>query len=147
MKKDYVPQPVDTSNVQLPTELDELVEKIAENVHEVWAVERQAQGWNFGPERNDEKKENPCMVPYSQLPESKKDFDRNMAMDTIKLLKKLGYDLIKREDTELYRILKERIRNSQQEFHCQHCNSVIYKKQVFCDVCGRRIDIDGSLYE
>lgn len=145
--KTYTPRPIDLSDVVLTDDLNELREAIAENAHEVWAVERLAQGWSFGPERNDAKKENPCMVPYSQLPEKEKDFDRSMAMDTIKLLKKLGYDIIKREDTELYRILKERIRNSQQEFHCPHCNSVIYKKQVFCDVCGRRIDIDWSLYE
>ena len=145
--KTYNPRPIDLSDVQLTEDLNELREAIAENAHEVWAVERQAQGWSFGPERNDEKKENPCMVPYSQLPEKEKDFDRNMAMDTIKLLKKLGYDIIKREDTELYKILRERIRNAQQEFHCPNCDSVIYKKQVFCDVCGKRIDIDWSLYE
>ena len=145
--KTYTPRPIDLTDVQLAEDLNELREAIAENAHEVWAIERIAQGWSFGPERNDAKKENPCLVPYSQLPEKEKDFDRNMAMDTIKLLKKLGYDLIKCEDTELYRILRERIRNSQQEFHCPHCNSVIYKKQVFCDVCGKRIDIDWSLYE
>lgn len=145
--KTYTPRPIDLSDVVLTDDLNELREAIAENAHEVWAVERLAQGWSFGPERNDAKKENPCMVPYSQLPEKEKDFDRNMAMDTIKLLKKLGYDIIKREDTELYRILRERIRNSQQEFHCPKCNAIIYKKQVFCDVCGRRIDIDWSLYE
>ena len=146
-KKTYTPKPIDLSDVELSDELNELREAIAENAHEIWAVERLAQGWSFGPERNDEKKENPCMVPYSQLPESEKVFDRNMAMDTIKLLKKLGYDIIKREDTELYRILRERLRNSQQEFRCPNCDSVIYKKQVFCDVCGKLIEIDWSLYE
>ena len=140
--KTYTPRPIDLTDVQLTEELNELREAIAENAHEVWAVERIAQGWSFGPERNDAKKENPCLVPYSQLPEKEKDFDRNMAMDTIKLLKKLGYDLIKREDTELYRILRERIRNSQQEFHCQHCRNVIYKHQVFCDRCGVKLEIE-----
>ena len=145
--KTYNPKPIDLSDVELTEDLNELREAIAENAHDIWAAERLAQGWSYGPERNDARKENPCMVPYSQLPEKEKDFDRNMAMDTIKLLKKLGYDIIKREDTELYRILRERIRNSQQEFHCPHCNSVIYKKQVFCDKCGHRIEIDWSLYE
>lgn len=145
--KTYNPKPIDLSDVELTEDLNELREAIAENAHDIWAAERLAQGWSYGPERNDARKENPCMVPYSQLPEKEKDFDRSMAMDTIKLLKKLGYDLIERKDTELYRILKERIRNSQQEFHCPHCDSVIYKKQVFCDVCGKRIDIDWSLYE
>ncbi|MBO5865413.1 MAG: hypothetical protein J6Q73_05115 [Bacteroidaceae bacterium] len=143
----YIPQPIDITDVELTEDLNELREAIAENAHEVWALERVAQGWSYGPKRDDAKKENPCMVPYSQLPESEKDFDRNMAMNTIKLLKKLGYDIIKREDTELYRILKERINSSRQEFRCQHCKSVVYKKQVFCDNCGYKIDIDWSLYE
>ena len=145
--KTYNPKPIDITDVVLTEDLDELREAIAENAHEVWAANRMAEGWSYGPQRDDNKKENPCMVPYSQLPESEKDFDRNMAMNTIKLLKKLGYDLIKREDTELYKILKERIKNSQQEFHCPECKAIIYKKQVFCDKCGHKIEIDWSLYE
>ena len=145
--KTYNPKPIDITDVVLTEDLAELREAIAENAHEVWAVNRLAEGWSFGPERDDNKKENPCIVPYSQLPESEKDYDRNMAMNTIKLLKKLGYDLIKREDTELYKTLKERIKNSQEEFHCPECKGVIYKKQVFCDKCGHKIDINWSLYK
>ena len=93
----YDPRPIDLSDVTLPDELNELREAIAENAHDVWAAERKAQGWSYGPERNDERKENPCMVPYSQLPEDEKLFDREMAMNTLKLLNKLGYDIIKRK--------------------------------------------------
>lgn len=94
--KTYIPKPIDLSDVELPEELTELREAIAENAHEVWATERQAQGWTYGPQRDDNKKQTPCMVPYSQLPESEKKFDRDMAMDTLKLLKKLGYDIVKK---------------------------------------------------
>ena len=139
--KTYNPKPIDLSDVTLTEDLNELREAIAENAHEIWAAERLAQGWSYGPERNDAKKETPCLVPYSRLPEKEKDFDRNMAMDTIKLLKKLGYDLIERKDTELYRVLKNRIRNSQQEFKCPHCGNVIYKHQVFCDECGTELKL------
>ena len=59
-----------------------------------------------------------------------------MAMNTIKLLKKLGYDLIKREETELYKVLKQRIQDSEEEFRCSRCGNVIYKHQAFCDKCG-----------
>ena len=93
----YIPKPIDLSDVELTEELNELREAIAENAHDVWAMERQAQGWTYGPQRDDAKKETPCMVPYSQLPDSEKKFDREMAMNTIKLLKKLGYDLVKRK--------------------------------------------------
>ncbi len=92
----YIPQPIDLSDVILTEELIELSETIAENVHNVWASERLKQGWVYGVQRNDEKKETPCLVPYVQLPESEKHFDRETAMNTLKLVSKLGYDLVKR---------------------------------------------------
>lgn len=140
--KTYIPKPIDLSDVELTEDLNELREAIAENAHEVWAVERQAQGWTYGPQRDDAKKQNPCMVPYSQLPDNEKLFDREMAMNTIKLMKKLGYDLIKREDTELYKVLKQRILKSEEEFYCSRCGNVIYKHQIFCDKCGLELKKD-----
>lgn len=93
----YVPRLIDLSDIDLGDELIELREAIAEHAHDVWAAERQAQGWTYGPQRNDDLKQTPCMVPYSKLPENEKTFDREMAMNTIKLLKKLGYDIVKRK--------------------------------------------------
>ena len=97
-EKAYDPKPIDLSDVVLPDELNELREAIAENAHDVWALERKEQGWTYGPNRDDTRKETPCMVPYSQLPDSEKKFDRDMAMNTLKLLRKLGYDIVKREE-------------------------------------------------
>lgn len=94
--KTYTPKSIDLSDVELTEDLNELREAIAENAHEVWAENRYAEGWRYGVQRNDELKLHPDMVPYSQLPEGEKEYDREMAMKTIKLLKKLGYDLIKR---------------------------------------------------
>lgn len=91
----YEPHPIDLSDVRIPEELNELKEAIAENAHEVWAQGRKAQGWSYGPERNDSLKQTPDMVPYSDLTDEEKFFDREMAMNTIKLLKKLGYRIVK----------------------------------------------------
>lgn len=143
--KTYNPKPIDLSDVELTEDLNELREAIAENAHDVWALERQAQGWTYGDQRDDNKKETPCMVPYSQLPDSEKTFDRDMAMNTLKLVRKLGYDLIKREETELYKVLKQRIQGAEEEFHCSECGHVVYKYQVFCDACGRKLDINWEL--
>ena len=140
--KTYTPKPIDLSDVELTEDLNELREAIAENAHEIWAVSRQKEGWTYGPQRDDKLKQTPDMVPYSQLPEGEKEYDREMAMKTIKLLKKLGYDLIKREETELYKVLKQRIQSSDEEFHCRRCGNVIYKHQVFCDKCGIELDMD-----
>ena len=95
MEKKYVPQPMDTSDVQLPVELNELVEKMARNVHEVWAQSRMDQGWVYGPERSDALKTHPCLIPYEDLPEVEKAYDRDTALGTLKIICKLGFKISK----------------------------------------------------
>ena len=91
----YKPNPADTSKVILSDDLLELTEKIAENVHDVWAAGRIKEGWSYGEVRDDAKKETPCLVAYDELPESEKEYDRNTALETVKLIIKLGYDIKK----------------------------------------------------
>ncbi len=95
MSNNYVPNPIDTSDVILPEEITDLTEKIAQNVHEVWAVGRMKEGWTYGEVKDNDKKTTPCMVPYDELPDSEKEFDRNTAMETLKLIMKLGYKISK----------------------------------------------------
>ena len=95
MKTDYTPQPLDTSDVVLPEELNALVEQIAKNVHEVWAESRLSEGWKYGPERNDALREHPCLVLYEELPEEEKEYDRNTAFGTLRLITKLGFKITK----------------------------------------------------
>ena len=94
MKQKYKPQPIDTSDVALPDNLMSLAEELAKNVHEVWAKSRMEQGWTFGEERNDENKKHPCLVPYEELSEEEKDYDRNTSQETLKLIVKLGYSIV-----------------------------------------------------
>ena len=93
----YIPAPMDTSKVELPAHLLELMEKIAENVHETWAAGRMQEGWVYGAERNDEEKTTPCLVPYDQLTEVEKEYDRQTALQTLKCIVALGYK-IQKED-------------------------------------------------
>lgn len=94
----YTPKPVDTSDVVLPEQLLELTERIAENVHEVWASGRIRDGWTYGPVRDDDKKQTPCLVPYAQLSDTEKEYDRNTALETLRLITKLGYRVEKQSD-------------------------------------------------
>ena len=94
-QSNYEPHPLDLDDVIIEPELMELREAIAENAHEVWAKTRKDQGWAYGAERDDAKKLHPDMIPYNLLPESEKEYDRQMAINTIKLVKKLGWDLVK----------------------------------------------------
>jgi len=89
----YNAKPIDTSEILLDKEILELAEKIAQNTHEVWAASRLSEGWTYGDERDDEKKCHPGLVPYDELPESEKDYDRDTSMETLKLIIKLGYSL------------------------------------------------------
>lgn len=95
MKKDYTPQPVNTDDVRLPEELNALVEEMAKNVHEVWAQSRMEQGWTYGTQRDDNLKYHPCLVPYDELPEVEKEYDRSTALGTLKLIRKLGFSIQK----------------------------------------------------
>lgn len=79
----------------MPQELDGLIEQIAKNVHEVWAQSRLNEGWRYGEERNDALKHHPCLIPYEELPEVEKDYDRNTALGTLKLISKLGFKIVK----------------------------------------------------
>ena len=122
----YIPKPIDLSDVSISEDLRELREAIAENTHEVWAENR--------------KKQTPDMVPYAQLSEKEKEYDRATAWRTIKLLKKLGYDIVKSKETPLYNELITRVREIEHANHCSQCGGVIFKHQVFCEHCGKKLD-------
>lgn len=91
MSKQYIPKPVDTTGIELPEELLPLAEELARNVHEVWSANRIADGWSYGPERDDEKLQHPCLVPYDELPEREKDYDRATSAETLRLILSLGF--------------------------------------------------------
>ena len=91
----YTPQPIDTKDVVLPEELSELAEMIAKNVHEVWSAGRMKDGWTYGEERNDAEMKHPCLVPYEELTEVEKEYDRNTSQETLKLIMKLGFKIVK----------------------------------------------------
>ena len=95
MNQNYIPSPEDLSEVELPESLIELSEYIAKNVPEVWAKSRMDEGWTYGTLRDDVLKKHPCLIPYGELPESEKEYDRKTAMNTIKLIKKLGFKIEK----------------------------------------------------
>ena len=94
-KKNYTPHPIDTKDVMLPEELNELAELISKNVHEVWSDGRMKDGWTYGEERNDTEKKHPCLVPYEELTEVEKEYDRNTSQETLKLIMKLGFKIVK----------------------------------------------------
>lgn len=92
---DYVPMPENVDEVELPKGLDVLVEQIAKNVHDTWAKARIEQGWTYGEQRDDVMKTHPCLVPYEELSETEKEYDRNTSISTLKLIMKFGFKISK----------------------------------------------------
>jgi hypothetical protein len=90
----YAPKPLDTSTVELPKALGALVELLAENAHETWAQMRIAEGWRYGPSRDDKAQTHPCLIPYTELPDSEQEYDRQLAISTIKIVMGMGYTII-----------------------------------------------------
>jgi hypothetical protein len=88
---DYRPKPLDTKEVRLPREIEELTEQLSRNAHEVWAKQRMSEGWKWGPQRDDAHKLHPSLVPYEQLPEPEKEYDRGTAMETVRAILALGF--------------------------------------------------------
>jgi hypothetical protein len=91
----YVPKPIDTSGIALDRDILALGELLAKNTHEVWAAGRIAEGWTYGPARDSEKKTHPCLVPYEELPESEKEYDRATSLESLKVVRSLGYAIAK----------------------------------------------------
>jgi|ERR1700741_4506712 hypothetical protein len=92
----YTPKTINTSGIELPAGLEELVERLAQNNHDHWARQRILEGWRYGVTRDDHLKEHPDLVPYDELPESEKEYDRTTVIEALKTILKLGYELNKR---------------------------------------------------
>jgi hypothetical protein len=89
----YKPKPINTMGIELPEDILKLVEKLAENAHDVWALQRKKDGWTKGPSRDDKLLQHPCLVPYEELEEAEKEYDRKMALETLKTILALGFGI------------------------------------------------------
>ena len=90
----FTPTPIPTEGVTLPPELDALVERLAENNHDHWARQRIDAGWSYGPQRDDARKTHPDLLPYAEISESEKEYDRTSVVETLKVILTLGYQII-----------------------------------------------------
>lgn len=93
MATDYRPRPIPTEHIVLSDEILQLVELLAENAHDIWAEERLLDGWTFGPERDDTERRHPCLIPYTQLAERDRDYDRQMVIGSIRAILALGFTI------------------------------------------------------
>ncbi|HAU86545.1 MAG TPA: Ryanodine receptor Ryr [Lachnospiraceae bacterium] len=92
---EYNPKPIDISNIEIDNELNDLLECLAKNSHDMWAQRRISDGWTLGDKRDDERKRHPGLIPYERLPESEKEYDRISVVSTLKAIIALGYKIQK----------------------------------------------------
>jgi len=98
----YNPMPIPADKVNLPAVLEQLTELLAKNAHDMWALQRIHDGWKIGPKRNDELREHPDLIPYEQLSDREKEYDRITAMETIKVILALGYKIVEPEKNDIF---------------------------------------------
>ena len=121
-KQSYRPSPQNVEGVRLSDDLTALSETLAENTHEVWAEARFVEGWRYGQQRDDVLKLHPCLVPYAELPESEKEFDRLTALNTLRLVGKLGFMVLKKAPSA-----------------CPACGADVAVDMEYCPHCGVRL--------
>lgn len=133
--KVYEPQPINLDEIELNDDIEELIEPIAENLHDIWAQSRMEEGYRYGPENNSDPKKGPLtnkdLRPYSELPESEKEYDRKMAIGTLKLASRLGFKIIKT--------------NPEDGYVCPDCGKHIELEMSFCPRCGRELELGDFL--
>jgi hypothetical protein len=93
MASDYEPKPIPAEHIVLSDDILELIELLAENAHDIWARERLRDGWTLGPERDDAQRRHPCLVPYAQLSERDREYDRTMVTGSLRAMLALGYTI------------------------------------------------------
>ncbi|PAA86181.1 hypothetical protein BOX15_Mlig033273g1 [Macrostomum lignano] len=90
----FKPSPIDCAAMQAPAAVDQIRERLAENLHEIWVMKKIEQGWTFGEQRSDEYKTNPCLTTFSQLPDYERTYNLSLAQETLKVIFILGYNIV-----------------------------------------------------
>ncbi|KAL7861798.1 hypothetical protein SRHO_G00132390 [Serrasalmus rhombeus] len=90
----FIPTPVDTSQIVMPPHLEKVRDRLAENIHELWAMNKIELGWSYGKIRDDNKRQHPCLVDFSKLPETERNYNLQMSTETLKTLLALGCHVV-----------------------------------------------------
>ncbi|KAI2654040.1 Ryanodine receptor 2 [Labeo rohita] len=90
----FIPKPVDTSQIVMPPHLEKVRDRLAENIHELWGMNKIELGWSYGKIREDNKRQHPCLVDFSKLPETERNYNLQMSTETLKTLLALGCHVV-----------------------------------------------------
>lgn len=70
--------------ITLSSYVEQIRDKLAENIHEMWAMNKIEAGWTYGEKRDDLYKIHPCLVQFEKLPAAEKKYDSQLAIQTLK---------------------------------------------------------------
>ncbi len=74
---------------------DDEVEYLAEMEHGRWTAERLRSGWRWAPQRDAEAKVSPHLVPWAQLPEDIRQYDREFVERIPGMLATVGLEIVR----------------------------------------------------
>ena len=104
----FTPNPVDTTSIEVPAYIEGVRDRLAENLHEIWAMYKIEQGWKYSEFRNDAQKLHNCITQFEMLPQDEKHYDSTLAMETLKTMFAIGYEVIidSKEEQKRLKLLK-----------------------------------------
>lgn len=120
----YEPHPIITDDVRIQEGLGELVEKMAINNHEIWAEKKVKKGWKYAPFHNEERQTNPDLAPYAKIGKVAKEIDKKAAINSIKVIQKLGYRIVRKSP-----------------YYCRDCGETVEYDMKYCPECGAKLNI------
>jgi RyR domain len=71
------------------------IERLARMEHDRWWKERTAAGWVLGPQKDVDRRTSPDLVPWEDLSESVRDYDRETVRAIPEFLARVGYSIIR----------------------------------------------------
>lgn len=117
----YKPAPLDLSAITLNAKMEELVDQLAENTHNLWSKERIQQGWTYGLNEDPDLKRSPHLVPYGKVDEAIKKANRDTASETVRTLLVYGYMLDPPSGESNEALLAEALRLRHAAFRTYRC--------------------------
>lgn len=87
----YIISTIFLLQIQLPAYIENVRDKLAENLHEIWAASKIEQGWSYGEVRDDPRKKNPSINNFEKVPMTEKKYVITVSFETLRYMSKLVF--------------------------------------------------------
>jgi hypothetical protein len=91
----YDIRPAAGDKTEKPWLTKEKLELLARMEHDRWMAHKIAQGWTYGPVKDDNRRLHPCLLSWEELAEEEKEKDRQAVRDIPELLSDASFEIYK----------------------------------------------------